>query len=159
MINLPPLDQNRKEEQNAYGESVRLSNELRTKPAYVTYGIRNEEIIHPQVNGFNCETADYSQFVTWLNDNTKSKSRSLFWFVIRIMAIRFPEKHHEIRASLAQKHQLEWDLILSQMKNEMEWIGLCSYQNQVELDINSPLNYKNIKVVKGKNDTYSTKRI
>ena len=105
--------------------------------------------------GFNCETADYSYFKNWLNSNNK-KSESLFWFVIRIMAIRFPEKHIDIKMNLASRHRLEFDLILSQMKNETEWVGTVGYSQMVRLD-DSLLNLNN-RVVKLKNDGYKIVR-
>jgi len=156
MSNLPIFDQSRERESNAYGEAVRLSNELRSKPARTEItmeGVRKE---YPAVNGFDCETADYSEFTLWLNDTTKKKSKSLFWFVIRIMAWRFPEKHTEIKTNLSENNHLEFELILSQMKKEQEWLGLTGYQNQVELDPDSSLNSKNVRVIKGKNDTYKS---
>lgn len=158
-MNIPLFDQTRKDELTSYGEAVRLSNELRSKPARTEIDIQGLRKDYPAVNGFDCETASYSDFNIWLNDNSIKKSRSLFWFVIRIMCIRFPEKHTEIKTNLAEKNKLEFDLILSQMKNEMEWIGLVGYQNNVELDAESELNIKNIKVVKKNDDVYVTRKV
>ena len=45
------------------------------------------------------------------------------------------------------------------MKKEHEWLGLTGYQNQVELNPDSPLNSKNIRVIKGKNDTFKSIRL
>jgi hypothetical protein len=153
------FDQTRKEERTAYGESVRLSNELRYKPARTQIGLDGLRIDYPAINGFDCETANYSKFTLWLNDTTKKKSKSLFWFVIRLMAWRFPEKHTEIKNSLSDRNKIEFELILSELKKEQEWIGLTGYQNQVELNPDSELNNKNVRVIKKNNDRYVTKKV
>ncbi len=145
------LDQTRKMEDSSYGESVRLSNDCRAKPARFVINIDGERKDYQAKWGFNPDTDDYSKFTQWLNDSTIKKSESLFWFVIRTMAVRFPEKHIEIRNGLAKRHRLEFDLILSQMKEEWEWIGTVSYQNMVRLD-NSLSNPRN-RVIKNK-DSY-----
>lgn len=152
-MNISLFNQNRNNEQTSYGESVRLSNELR----YFVGGNRinlDGDIVYdkPRLWGFDVETANYNKFTFWLNDVTIKKSQSLFWFAIRIMAWRFQEKHTEIKTNLSINDQLEFDLILSQMKKETEWVGTVSYANMVRLD-GSLSNNKN-KVVKGNNDDY-----
>tara|TARA_R110000823_G_scaffold278559_1_gene396949 strand:+ start:114 stop:593 length:480 start_codon:yes stop_codon:yes gene_type:complete len=159
MSNLPIFDQSRERESNAYGEAVRLSNELRSKPARTEVSMEGVRKDHPAISGFDCETADYSIFTLWLNDTTKKKSKSLFWFVIRTMAWRFSEKHTEIRTNLPENRQVEFDLILSQMKKEQEWLGLTGYQNLVELNPDSPLNSNNVRIIKGNNDTYKSVKL
>ena len=158
-MNISIFDQTRKDERNSYGEAVRLSNELRYQPAKTYIDEFGFRVDISERWGFNCETAPYSDFVKWLNDNSIKKSKSLFWFVIRIMAWRFPEKHTAIKNSLSENRKLEFDLILSQMKKEYEWCGLTGYQNQVELNSDSLSNKKNIRIIKGNNDTYKTIRI
>lgn len=150
-MNLPTFDQSRKHELTSYGESVRLSNELRAKPEQV-YNFGLNKI--PVRWGFDCETAPYSDFVSWLSNTNIKKSKSLFWFVIRIMAWRFPDKHTEIRNNLTDRRRLEFDLILSQMKKEFEWVGLVGYQNMVELNPDSPLNKNNMRIIKKNNDVF-----
>lgn len=154
-MNLSIFDQTRKNEDSTYGESVRLSNELRYMAGHTD---PNTGFWIPEKLGFNCETAPYSDFTNWLNDATIKKSKSLFWFVIRIMAWRFEDKHTEIRNNLDQSRVLEFDLILSQMKKELEWVGRVGYQNMVELDPDSPINKNNIKVIKRPNDTFKSVR-
>lgn len=162
-MNIPLFDQTRESELSSYGESVRLSNELRavqssqyTRLVDNGFGsFDNKTFNIPAKWGFNCETADYSDFTTWLNSDIK-KSESLFWFVIRIMAWRFPEKHSEMRLNIAVRKQLEFDLILSQMKKESEWIGTVGYSGMVRLD-GSLTNSKN-RIVKLKNDGFKIVR-
>lgn len=157
-MNIPLFDQSRKNEPNAYGESVRLSNELRAKSAKTivdSFGIRRDI---PAKWGFDCETSPYSDFIRWLNDNTIKKSESLFWFTIRIMVIRFPEKHNEIKSRLSDARKTEFDFIISEMKNEMEWVGKVGYQNQVHLNPQSPLNNKQIRIIRLNNDKFRTEK-
>lgn len=136
-----------------------MSNELRAKPSRTEISMEGVRKDYPAISGFDCETADYSEFTLWLNDITKKKSKSLFWFVIRVMVWRFPEKHTEIKESLTPRRRLEFELILSELKKEQEWLGLTGYQNQVELNPDSPLNSKNVRVVKGNNDTYKSVKV
>lgn len=163
-MNLPMFDQTRKDELSSYGESVRLSNEIRAVQAHQIQRIETnvfgrEELKTynvPAKEGFDVETGSYNDFNLWLNNTTIKKSQSLFWFVIRIMAIRFPEKHSEMRANMAQRHLLEFDLILSQMKNEIEWVGTVGYSGMVRLD--KSLNNVRNRIVKLNNDMYKVVR-
>ena len=68
------------------------------------------------------------------------------------MCCRFPEKHTEIRNRLTLHLRKEFDIILSQLKREIEWIGTVGYSNMVRLDgsLTKPFN----RVVKLKNDKY-----
>lgn len=154
---IPMFDQSREREQSSYGEAVRLSNELRNKPSRPIFD-RNEIVIGmtDPVSGFDCETADYSDFTNWLNAINIKKSQAIFWFVIRIMTWRFPEKHTEIKMNLAQNRKLEFEMILSQMKKEVEWVGTVGYSGLVRLD-GSLTNPKN-RVVKLNNDKYKSIR-
>lgn len=164
-MNLPMFDQKRENELSSYGESVRLSNEVRAVQAHQEtlkiiniFGKEEEKTFNiPAKNGFDVETADYSEFVLYLNDTTIKKSESKFWFMIRIMCVRFPEKHSEIRANLNSRHHLEFDLVLSQMKNEIEWVGTVGYQNMVRLD--KSLDSLRTKVIKLNNDEFKIVRI
>jgi len=154
-MNLPMFDQTREREQTPYGESVRLSNELRSKLAttkFTAIGLENV----PVKWGFDCETAPYSDFITWLNDGTIRKSQSNFWFTIRIMVWRFPTKYTEIKNNLASRRRLEFDLIVSQLKKEVEWVGTVGYQNMVRLD--DSLTNPRVKIVKLRNGGYKIVR-
>jgi len=63
MPNLPMLDQSRKMENSAYGEAVRLSNELRSKPKHSIFDLDGNETIIPAKNGINIETASISELL------------------------------------------------------------------------------------------------
>lgn len=139
-MNIPNFDQTRIRRDNGevfeepYSQAVRLSNELRAKIARTIIDVNGERRDYPAKWGFDCETADYLDFTKWLNDTTIKKSPSLFWFVIRVMVRRFTTKHGEIRLNLNEKHRLEFDLILSEMTTEEEFLGNVGFQNKVRLD-------------------------
>ena len=107
---------------------------MRSKPERQYVESDGRITVYPEIKGFDIETANYIEFKKWLNDKTKKKNPSLFWFVIRIMAWRFPEKHTEIQNNLSSTKKFEFELILSQMKKEFEWIGMVGYQNSIRLD-------------------------
>lgn len=128
------LNQARKNEESSYGEAVRLSNELRAKQAYDITDLFGNIRTIPAKSGFDCETALYGEFTAWLGDNSIKKSESLFWFVIRVMSVRFPDKHNNIRFNLVVDNQHEFDLIKAQSKNNVDWFGEVGYFNKVRLD-------------------------
>lgn len=151
-MKLPIFDQDRKKELSSYGEAVRLSNELRFKPAHTIISSDTTRVDYPDRWGFNCETADIQDFKKWLNNKKIKKSQSLLMFVYRIISIRFPTEFTNEKRYIDKKFRKELDLIESESKNEMEWVGLVSYQNMVRLD-NSLTNNKT-KTVKLNNDKY-----
>ena len=57
-MNLTRFDESRKMEADgsAYGEAVRLANELRAKPAHTEITQFGERIDHPAISGFDVET-------------------------------------------------------------------------------------------------------
>lgn len=154
---IPIIDQTRKDEADGskYGEAVRLSNEVRP---IIANTIPITDFLGKVIGwelpkwGLHPETAPYSDFVLWLNDGTIKKSPSLFWFMLRCMAWRFPEKHTEIRMNLSENRKVEFDFILSQLKQEVEWLGGTGHQNMVELNPESPLNKTNVRINKLSND-------
>ena len=102
MIN---LDQGRKMEQSAYGEAVRLSNELRNHPAIDIKDNNHEEHSPEKTDGFDIETCASSDITSWLDDNTNKKSNSLLAFVCRVFSVRFPAEFltYQQKASLKLK--------------------------------------------------------
>ena len=141
-MNLPELEQSRKNEQGPLGEIIRLHNELLPIQAHqITRKISNhfgkeetKTFNIPARLGFDDRTAPYKRFVEWLSDTTIKKSESLFWHVIRTMARRFEDKHTDIKTRLHPKHHTEFELILSEMKNEDEWAGTVGINGMVRLD-------------------------
>lgn len=147
------FDQTRESEDSSYGEAVRLSNEFRAKPARTIIDPRGNRIDLPARNGFDVETADFIKFAEWINDTTIRKSQSNLMFCLRIIALRFPIEFSILKNNLPQLRQ-EMELIESQAKNEVEWLGLCGYTNLVRLD--GSLTYDGVVTKKLANDKYRT---
>jgi len=132
-------------------ECKRLANELRSKPKMVLKADgfhRLKDVIIPAYKGFdveNCEFKDIKKYIT----NTPIISQSLLMFMYRIMAIRFAKDFQTIKKNSSIKTEL--NLIESEAKNDISWLGEVGFQNSVRLD--KSLTSKNIKVLKKKNDT------
>lgn len=117
-----------------YAEAVRLSNELRPQQARTTINIFGVREDLPAKWGFHEETAPISDFYKWLNDPTIDKSTSLFWHVIRVMAMRFESEHANMKSKLNPRHLNEFELILSELRNEVEFLGEVGFSGMVRLD-------------------------
>ena len=141
-MNLPTFDQTRKDEKNTYGESVRLSNELRYRPLgtkMVTDPITTKlvsVIDEGRLWGFDVETAEYGKLLSYFTDKRiKKRSASLIAFVNRILSIRFTTDYNNDKLKIEKViGRAEMELIQSETKNEIEWVGEVSYQNMVRLD-------------------------
>lgn len=156
-MNIPLFDQTRKDEHNTYGEFGRLANQLRPKAAITGIGSDGLRFDYPAKWGFDCETAPYSDFETWMNSELRKESKVLFWFVLRVMAWRFPDKHTEIKSKLNIKDNLEFDMILSEIRHEENWLGEVSYQNMTTYS--KIYNYlAKSKLIKLKNDAWKVIR-
>jgi len=113
---------------DAESECVRLSNELRNKPAFTTLTGR---VIPARTDGFDIETASFGIIKQWLNDESKKKSPSLFCFVHRILAVRFPTEHKSMKVH--RNFEEERNLIDEKKKNDVSWFGEVSYSGKVTL--------------------------
>ena len=95
-MNIPMFDQSKiyKDDNSnslsGEGESIRLSNELRSQPSQTIIDVFGLRVDIPAKQGFDCETADFITMVNWLADSRIKKSESLIAFVHRILAVRFP---------------------------------------------------------------------
>ena len=152
-MNLSNVDYSKYLDNSAYGEFVRLTEELMPKQVPI-YNEKLQVIGYREKLGFDWKSAPYSSFTNWLNNTSIKKSRSLFWTVIDIMIWRFPEKHNEIRNNIADNRKLEFDLHVSEFKKEYEWIGCRGYQNMVELNPDSIINRKDVRIIKKSNDRF-----
>tara|TARA_R110002051_G_C8556303_1_gene473487 strand:+ start:277 stop:741 length:465 start_codon:yes stop_codon:yes gene_type:complete len=149
---LPLADQTREREQSPYGEAVRLSNEVR--PVIAHTDIETGLWIEAR-QGINIETDGYPRFMVLLSSG-KLNNHSLTCFILRIMAWRFPNKYNEIKSKLNRADKIEFDLIISNIRYEFEWLGETGYQNKVRYD--KTLNKHNIISIKTRNGNFITKR-
>lgn len=128
------FDQTRKEENTFYGEAVRLSNELRAKPAQTIIDKFGNRLDIPFKDGFDIETCDLSKINSWLNDFRIKKSESLVMFVFRVVSIRFPSEFADLKANAHPLLRNELEMVESEAKKEIEWVGQVGFQNMVRLD-------------------------
>jgi hypothetical protein len=132
-------------------ECKRLANELRSKPemSIKADGFhRFHDVIIPAYKGFDIETCDFKDMKKYIS-NTPKISQSLLMLMLRIIAVRFPKDYQTMKKN--SPIQTELNLIESESKNDLAWIGEVGFQNCVRLD--KSLTNKNIKVLKKKNDT------
>jgi len=149
-LNISPFDQSKEKIISYEGEAIRLSNELRAKPFHSYISISGERIDIPAVQGFDCETCTFMDMVNWLADTRIKKSESLIAFVHRIMSIRFPTEYAQNRDKIQARYKLEYEMIQSNSKNDIEWFGEVGFSNKVRLD--GSLTDNNNRVVKQRND-------
>lgn len=128
-MNLPKFPQSKATELSKAGECVRLSNELRNKKSFTD----DLGEFFPAVDGFDIETCDEIKLKEWFNSN-KKKSPSLVSFVNRVYAWRFGDKHNQQSLALLQISNLERQLIHSNLKKELEFLGECGYHGKVRFD-------------------------
>lgn len=154
-MNIPLFNQRRVNDfkGSLYGQAVRLSKEVRPVIAHTDI---NTGLWVEAREGFHPETAPYTDFKRWFDDATIKKSPSLFWHIMDIMIIRFPEKHTEIRNRLPSNYQLEFDITVSELTNQVEDFGKRGYQNLVRRD--GSLTNPKSKTLKLKNDIVKTVR-
>jgi len=113
---------------DAESECVRLSNELRNKPAFTNaFGISYKAI----TDGFDIETAPFSVIRHWLNDENKKKSASLFCFVHRVLSVRFPIEYQAMKVH--RNFNAEKKLIDEKNTNNVSWFGEVGYADKITL--------------------------
>lgn len=156
MTTIPLLDQTRKMEETPYGSAVRLSNELRPKPerTIIINRITGTTITYPAESGFNFETAPYSDYRNWLT-NGRKKSNSILMFILRAICWRFPAEYSQIKANLPSgKWDSELQMIESNMRKEVEWLGEVDWTNMIRYD--GSLNNPKVKTVEMGNGSWKT---
>ena len=120
-------------------ECVRLSNELRNKPAFTDSFGRSYKAI---TDGFDIETAPFSIIRKWLNDENKKKSASLFCFVHRVLSVRFPKDHQLMKVH--RNFEEEKKLIDEKNTNNVSWFGEVGYSGKVTLSTKKNMRMKKI---------------
>lgn len=154
---IPVFDQTKSNDLTFYGEAVRLSNELRSKPAQTFINNRGERIDTPTKSGFDIETCDIQDIKNWINNTSIKKSQSLIMFVYRVLSVRFPIEFSNQKTIIDIKFREELNLIESESNNDPSWLGKVGFQNCVRLD--GSLTDNSVKLLKLKNDEIMIKRI
>jgi len=139
-LNIPTFDQSKIRKDNGKlsltpeAEAVRLSNELRSKPAKTFIDNMGKRINISAKRGFDCETADFETMVNWLADTRIKKSESLIVFVHRVLSIRFSQKYAQLKDKIDGRYKIEQELIQSNSKNDIFWLGEVGFANLVRSD-------------------------
>ena len=118
---------------NFESEAVRLYQEILPKKAYSFKHLDGTIYNYSSRRGFNIETASIKSFYDWLNDSSIKKSKASFWFVVRCLAMKFPDKHGDIKKKLAPHNRLEFELILSELRNEIQFLGEVGFSGLTEI--------------------------
>jgi len=148
-LNISPFDQTKKDDTTFEGEAVRLANELRSKPSRTFIGPAGERQDIPAKQGFDVETADFNTMVNYLADTRIKKSESSRAFVHRVLAWRFPTEYAQHRDGIDNRYKLEFEMIQSNSKKDIEDLGRVGYQNNVRLD--GSLTKNNVRTEKQRN--------
>ena len=128
-------------------EAKRLANELRSTKSWNDVTPCGLPRMNPAVKGFDVETCSLLDITKYIKTHPKI-SQSLLMFLYRIMAVRFPTDFKIIKKT--SPHKLEMELIESEAKNDIAWLGEVGFQNSVRLD--NSLSIPSVKVIKEKND-------
>jgi hypothetical protein len=150
------FEQSKKDKITFEGEAVRLSNELRAKPARTWIDDLGFRIDIPAKKGFDIETCEFMDMVNWLADTRIKKSQSLSAFVHRVMSVRFPNEYTNNKKNIDNRYNLEMELIESKSKNDISWFGQVGFSNMVRLD--GLLTNNNNKVIENKDKTIKITR-
>jgi len=119
-------------EESTYGECVRLSNELRSKPERVGVTPSGENFTIPATSGFDIETCNFITLKNWIMNKSIDKSEAIKAFVNRITCARFTDQYETIKQDDSFKK--ESSLIRNNVKNDTDWFGEVGYQNMTRLD-------------------------
>lgn len=160
-MNLPSLDLNRKNTQDPYDEFVRHYLELLPVPEHTEQQwVKNvfgdfelKTVVVPVKWGFDERTAPMSDFVRYL-DTAPKMNGSMFWHLIRVMVLRFPTKHNEIKNKIAPRNWDEFERVVSEAKMELEWVGKTGFVPTITQEKKDKRN----KLVKDRKGSFSMRR-
>ena len=156
-MNISTLDQTREKELSFYGEAVRLSNELRAKPARTVINIDGDRVNIPAKQGFDIEICSFMDLVNYLADTRIKKSESMISFIHRVLNWRFETEYDEKKDKIFNRYQLEKEMIQSNSRKEVEFLGESGFQNLVRLD--GSLTKKGTRIEKLKGEKIRIKKV
>ena len=147
------FNQSKKNDITFEGEAVRLYNELKTKPARFYINLNGVRVDVAEKKGIDLNKSTFLQIVNWLADTRFKKSQSSIAFVHRFLSINFNSEYAQHRHKIDNRFKMEYELIQSNSKKEVQWLGEVGFQNMVRLD-NSLTNNKS-QIRKNKDNTIS----
>jgi hypothetical protein len=131
-MTISALSQSVEQEQTYEAEACRLANELRSKPARTvinTYGSRTVRTDIPAKQGFDIETASFKTMVNYLADSRIKKSESIIQFIHKVLHWRFEAEYNAKKDKIFNRFKLEKEMIQSNAKRDIEWLGESGFQN------------------------------
>tara|TARA_R110000787_G_scaffold278602_1_gene388409 strand:+ start:732 stop:1226 length:495 start_codon:yes stop_codon:yes gene_type:complete len=143
---------------NPIEEAKRLANELRNKPARTFFNAAGIKVSIKAYIGFNIEDCDLKEILNYLNNKSIIKSKSIIHFLYRVISVRFPNELVQQKKQVDERFKSEIELIESNSKNDIYWLGETGFQNMVSYTDKSIFS-KNINILKKKNDMIAFKKI
>jgi len=128
------FNQSKKDQKTFEGEAIRLYNDVLPQPARTIVNKLGKRIDITAKKGINVTNCTFKEAVNWLADTRTKKSESSTMFVHRILSQRFPDEYSKQKDKIDNRLKLEHELIQSNMKNDIDWLGEVGYQNKVRLD-------------------------
>ena len=145
------FDQSKKDDITFEGEAVRLYNELKTKPARFYINLNGVRVDVPEKKGIDLNKSSFLQIVNWLADTRFKKSESSEAFVHRFLSVNFNSEYSQHKNKINNRFKMEYELIQSNSKKEVQWLGEVGFQNKIRLD--NSLNNNKSQIRKNKNET------
>lgn len=149
---------------NRITENIALNEELRYKPQGTKIDMNGERFFDEgQLWGFDIETAPYEKLISYYTDARVTKrGESLKSLVLKYCMVRFPNETARDKVKLINVIKTisitDFEMLQAEAKNDEAWFGDSGLQNQIWLDPTNPINKKNVKMVKTKNDGFLIKR-
>ena len=138
-------------------EAVRLYNDVLPKPAKFGIDSQGKRYDFPAKRGIDLVTCTFMDAVNWLADTRIKKSESSIGFVHRFLSDKFPNEYAQNRDKIDSRYKLEYEMIQSNSKNDVTWLGEVGFQNMVRLD--DSLTNPNVRLLKLRNGEINIVRI
>jgi|LWDU01.1.fsa_nt_gi hypothetical protein len=136
---------------NPIEEAKRLANDLRSKKSYSYLSPYGVKIDVPSYKGFDIETCELKEILKYLDDKSIRKSKSIIMFLYRVISLRFPNELSKRKDKVDARFKKEIEMIESNSKNDIYWLGEVGFQNMVSYTDKSIFNNR-LSILKKKND-------
>jgi len=115
-------------------EAVRLYNDVLPKPAKFGIDSQGKRYDFPAKRGIDLVTCTFMDAVNWLADTRIKKSESSIGFVHRFLSDKFPNEYAQNRDKIDSRYKLEYEMIQSNSKNDIAWLGEVGFSELVRSD-------------------------
>jgi hypothetical protein len=144
-------------------EDLRLVEQLKFIPSgnKMKYDVKTNELKmiwdKGRIWGFNVNTASFTKILSYFSTATGKKSQTMKSFILRKLAIRFPNEYTNNKSKLSILSKFpanEIELIESNATNDTTFTGSCGFNGKVRFD--SP--NKKISYIKSRNGSIRIKK-